>query len=112
MMLVNIAYARKDAMTMACMPNVHSSQCHHASNEKFGQLAGQSHNVGAGGDVLFTVGTKRGKSKHHCINALVGSTGNTACANLQVGEAGDISWGALAGNAQQLSMDKLLTLQS
>lgn len=32
--------------------------------------------------------------------------------NLQVGEASDISRGTLAGDAQQLSMDKLLTLQS
>lgn len=83
------------------------------AKKSFVKLAGHSHNVGTRrGDVQFTVGTKRGKSKHHSINALMGSTGNTAHVNLQVGEAGDISWGALAGNAQQLSMDKLLTLQS
>ncbi len=32
-------------------------------------------------------------------------------AHLQVWESGDISWCALAGNAQQLSMHKLLALQ-
>lgn len=32
--------------------------------------------------------------------------------HLQVREASDVSWGTLAGDAQQLSVDKLLTLQS